>query len=314
MSKKDNKAQKSLKHYLKVDNVNIPTPELTIIDKLNPGMYSLELTQQGELRFIEISHNSDEIIDLPDPVYGQVISDLESFMDPWTRKRFEEKGFVYKRSSLLYGPPGVGKTILINRIANKVIENGGTVLFNPNPSVLSAAFLALDSIQPETMTMVIFEELDELLKRYESDLLNLLDGEIQKSNIIYMATTNHIDQIPLRIRRPGRFSSTLEVHFPSALARATYLNKKLELNTDELNNWVKVTEGFSIDELTETVRATYCLGQQLSSVVERIKLSKKDTTQDEKADDDDDDCWERDDESLFSIDPDKKSSKKKWKR
>ena len=278
MSNKKEPAQQRLKHFLKVDNVNVPTPEVKLIDKLNPGMYSLEMTREGELRFIEINHNSDAIVDLPDPVYTQVVLDLETFMHPDTKKRFEEKGYIYKRSSLLWGQPGTGKTVLVNRIANKVIANGGTVLFNPNPSCLHAAFMALDSIQPETMLMVVFEELDELLRDHESALLNVLDGEIQKNNVMYMATTNYINKIPARIRRPGRFSSTMEVKFPSTQARQVYLTGKLSLSEEEMTKWLQMTEGFSIDELSETVRAVYCLQQSLESVTKRVVSAKGDVS------------------------------------
>ena len=291
-------------NFIKVDNLNMPSPPIQVISKLNPGMYDVELTQHGELRFHEINYSSDAIIDLPDPVYAQVVNDLESFMKKDTKAKFDEKGYVYKRSSLLYGQAGTGKTVLVNRIAAKVIESGGTVLFNPNPLTLSAAFMALDSVQPDVLTMVIFEELDEVLEHYESQLLNVLDGEIQKNNVLYMATTNHIEKIPARIKRPGRFSSVVEVRFPTPQARELYLTKKLTLNKDQLDQWVKVTEGFSIDELSETVRANYCLGQPLADVVNRIKTAKADLAQSGAEESDDDDWGEdykEDKESPFRV-------------
>src|ERR1035437_384054 len=121
--------------------------------------------------------------------------------------------------------------------------------------------------------MVIFEELDQLIENYETSLLNLLDGEIQKPNVIFVATTNFIDKIPTRIRRPGRFSSVIHVDFPTAITRHFYLTKKIG-HSLELDGWVEKTKNFSIDELKETVLAVKCLGYNLDTIIDRIRTNK----------------------------------------
>ena len=228
---------------------------------------------QGETFFSKIKTNYDSLMDLPNTEYDVVTKEIEKFMTLDTRALFKEHGFLYKRSTLLEGPPGSGKTCTVNRVSEKVVAEGGVVLFSPNPNLLEEAFRILDSLQPETRVMVIFEELDQLIARYETALLNILDGEIQKANVIYMATTNHIDKIPTRIRRPGRFSSVVHVGFPSADTRRYYLKKKL---SDKVNvdSWVEKTDGFSIDELKETVLSVLCLGYDLDSVIARVRANK----------------------------------------
>jgi len=89
-----------------------------------------------------------------------------------------------------------------------------------------------------------------------------------------LATTNHIDKIPPRIRRPGRFSSTVEVKFPTKATRLFYLNTKIPGHPD-IDQWAKDTEGFSIDELKETVLAVMCLQYPLDAIVARVKANKK---------------------------------------
>lgn len=250
--------------------------DITILNKLPSGVYEVDQNQQtGEITFIKIKTTHDELIDLPSPEYEQVIKEIDMFMKPETQARFEKHGFVYKRSSLLYGPPGTGKTCIVNRIANKVVEDGGIALFSPNPQALEQVYKILDAIQPETRVMVIFEELDQLMKRYEGALLNLLDGEIQRTNVIYLATTNYIDQIPVRIRRPGRMSSVVEVKFPTADTRRFYLNMKLKDEPSvDIDEWVKKTEGFSVDELKETVLAVLCLLEDMDRIILRVKENK----------------------------------------
>lgn len=243
--------------------------------RLPPGVYDVFQDSKGELYFKSSKITHDNLVDLPDTVYDQVVKEIKIFLAPETRQAYDSYGFIYKRSSLLFGKPGTGKTCIVNKVAREVVEKvRGVVIFNPNPDTLSKALEVLDDVQPETTIMVIFEELDELLKRYESNLLNLLDGEVQKENIIYMATTNHVDRIPDRIRRPGRFSSVLEVVFPTDVARLLYLKSKKITDSEELDSLVKATEGYSIDELKELVLSIKCLGYTTEDALARISKNK----------------------------------------
>ncbi len=175
---------------------------------------------------------------------------------------------------MLYGPPGTGKTCIVNRITEEVLKNNGIVLFNPNPELVETAFKQLEGLQPDTLVMVIFEELDQLVYHYESELLSLLDGEIQKENIVYLATTNYIEKVPDRLKRPGRFSSVIDVNFPGEAARRAFLSKKLKSGED-VEGWVNQTEGLSIDEITECIKSVFCLGYKLDDVIKRIQSTNK---------------------------------------
>lgn len=248
----------------------------TFRGSLPAGVYELiQDRQTGEIFFQIASCNYDQLLDIPSGVYNYVVNELERFLTPETKARFDQMGFLYKRSALLYGVPGTGKTCIVNRVAEKVVSEGGVVLFNPDPRLLKRVLPILDDIQPKTITMVIFEELDQLVANYESELLHILDGEVQKANMIYMATTNFINKVPARIMRPGRFSTVIEVPFPDEVARRFYLNHKLAGTDADIENWVKVSEGLSIDELKETVLSVFCLEQSLENSVKRMKDLKE---------------------------------------
>lgn len=230
---------------------------------------------RDKVYFDKIKLETDKIIDLPSKEYEYVTTQMQHFLKPATQDKYKDNGFVYKRSVMLHGKPGTGKTVIVNRVTQEALKQGAVVLFNPEPAYMTKYFKALEDTNPSKLTLVIFEEMEELLKRpgNETLLLSILDGEVQKNNIIYLGTTNFIDQIPLRFQRPGRFSSIVEVGFPSAKAREVYLTHK-RVNTDMLKGWVEKTEGFSVDELKETVLAVKCLDETLDSVVTRIKELK----------------------------------------
>lgn len=239
--------------------------------ELPSGSYNPRINNDtGHVEFHKIKLTSDDIIDLPSKEYDYVLSQMRHFLKPSTKEAYIQEGFVYKRSVLLHGKPGTGKTCIVNRVVKEALKNNAIVLFNPDPSAIESFYEALDQTAPDKLTLVIFEEFDGYAREYEQELLSVLDGEVQKNNVIYLATTNYLDQVPMRMQRPGRFSSVVEVHFPNTEARAAYLNNK-HVNKQDLSNWVNITDGFSIDEIKETVLAVKCLGEPLDIVVSRIK-------------------------------------------
>jgi hypothetical protein len=153
--------------FVQFDSDFKPIQDISITGKLPPGVYNLKVTPQGELFFSRANTNYDQLLQLPNTKYDEIVKEIDMFLTPECKERFRKKGWVYKNSILAYGPHGSGKTCIVNRVTEKVLEKQGVVLFCPNPTYLEEAFKILNSIQPETLVMVIFEELDEILKRQE---------------------------------------------------------------------------------------------------------------------------------------------------
>lgn len=244
--------------------------DVAVNPAFDPGVYECYYSNQSGFWFEKIENKSDKIIDIPSPEYRKVVRYIDAFFKPEVKSKFTELGFLYKRSFLLYGAPGTGKTVLVNRLINKVISENGIVLFNPDPRLIQMAYEQINKINPNLNVMVVFEELDELIKQHEKTLLNILDGEIQRDNMVYVATTNYIDRIPDRIKRPGRFSSKIEVKTPNAECRTFYLKTKFKSDESKIKAIVDKTNGFTIDELKEVVLATECLGENLDNVIKDI--------------------------------------------
>lgn len=246
------------------------------IPHLPPGAYTLAFDQQIGLMFKKIDMHYDKLIDLPSSEYDFVMTRINTFLSSDTRQAFDDYGFVYKWNCLLHGTFGTGKTCIVNRVAEKIVAKGGIVLFNPDPRLLPMAYKILDDIQKDRTTMVILEEFDGTIKHHENAMLSLLDGEIQKRNIVYLATTNNFEDIPSRLKRPGRFATILEVKFPNAAARTQYLTMKLKpSDAPEIPAWVQATAGLSIDELKETVQSVKCFKNTLKESVDRIIATRK---------------------------------------
>lgn len=294
---------KKYETYLKIDKDHQPSPGIEVINKLLPNVYRVDYDHRTDsVTFVTMESNHDDLVDLPSSEYETIIKDVDIFLSDECKKRFEQVGFLHKFNILLHGAPGGGKTCLVNRVSQKIVNKGGIVLFNPDPASLKVTFDVLNSIQPETQVLIIFEEMDQHVRNDETTLLHVLDGEIQKKNAMYIATTNYIDKIPARVKRPGRFSVVVEIGFPNAIAREAYLLTKLK-DKDIVNSIVRKTEGFSIDELKEVVRGHYCMGKELNSYIKYVaKNSGKNMDLPEEDDSERyDDSWDtlRDDERNF---------------
>jgi SpoVK/Ycf46/Vps4 family AAA+-type ATPase len=258
--------------YLKLAHKFQAIPSAETVKKLPPGMYSIKYNPRTEMVvFGQSKTTHDELVDLPGTAYDQVMSEFEYFMTQECSDRHSKVGLLHKMNILLYGNPGTGKTCIVNRVAHRTVAEGGIVLFNPNPASLKEVFRILDKLQPETRVLVIFEELDQLINSHGEDpFLHVLDGEVQKSNAMFIATTNYISKVPPRIRRPGRFAVRVEVGYPSFEARKHYCFTKLgdEALSAEIAG---ITQNFSIDQLKEVIRSHYCMKKELQGVVVELR-------------------------------------------
>lgn len=266
-----------MKSLIKVDDTDYNVANGAMAKKLPSGVYAVNYNgMSGETSFERKITNNDKIIDLPGTAYDQVTTEIDQFLLPETKKKFEDKGFLYKRSFLLHGVPGGGKSSIISRVIEKVEAINGIVLLPRNAVSLAMGFDALKHTNPDTLTLVVLEEFEQHLQADEGSWLLLLDGEIQMRNVIYIAATNYLDKIPHRVLRPGRFSSIVEVGLPGVEARKAYLSTKFA-DSEVVRDWTKITDGLSIDEIKEVVLASECLGQSRADVIRKVHTIKKAT-------------------------------------
>lgn len=258
--------------YIKIGSkVIVETSPAIAKNELDSGVYKLHYDGYKDiLMFDEVSFKNDKILPLPSKEYTAITNQMQLFMSPETKEKFQKLGYLYKRGVLLEGPPGSGKTILVNRIVQHAVgEHNAVCLFVENISALKKAYEYLNQSQPEQLLVVIFEEFDRLADEDEEDLLLLLDGQIQRNNVIFLGTTNYIERIPKRLIRPGRMS-TIEVTYPEKSVRKSYFSQKLGANFEYIEEWSDRTEGLSVDELKEIVQAVYILSEDLDETIQRL--------------------------------------------
>lgn len=257
------------------------TPKISVAvgktyDDLDAGIYTIAYAD-GNYMFIEGDTHVDDLINFPDSQSDVILKEIESF---WHKGDiFKKYGFLHRRGYLLYGPAGSGKTGLVQQIIQKIINHKDIVIICTNPRYLSPALKVLREIENDRKIVVIFEDIDSIIKSYgEDSLLSYLDGEDQINRVLNIGTTNYPDQLPERIRcRPRRFDRVIYIGFPKPEVRKVYFKQKLHITDDELDKWVEATNEFSFAAMAELVISVKCLDHDFDESVEKMRSLLKDT-------------------------------------
>ncbi|CAI6089422.1 unnamed protein product [Clonostachys chloroleuca] len=183
---------------------------------------------------------------------GQLINDINKFLDPDTKIRYSDHSIPYKRGYLLHGPPGTGKTSFSLSIAGALDMDIYVVSIpSMNDEKLNDLFGALPD-----KCVVLLEDIDAAgatwsrgsdTENSDSDLetrspkkgvtlsglLNVLDEVFSQDDRILIMTTNHPEKLDNALTRPGRVD--LKIAFQLAnesIANETYcfMFKQLELD------------------------------------------------------------------------------------
>ncbi len=252
---------------------------------LKPGVYEFDYSSDRGIFARKIDVVTDQLIPLPDTANERVLKGMTVF---WANQaKYTIHGLLYKRGVLLYGPPGSGKTATLQLLSQQLLAMGGAVIICRAPEYTMLGLAALRRIEPKRPLICIFEDIDEITQRFgEHQILALLDGENQVSNIVNIATTNYPERLGARIvNRPSRFDERIFVGMPSAAARQIYLEKIIAKTGESafqnfnLHQWVTDTEGLSIAHLRELSAAVLCLDQPYEAVIKRLRTMRHKITE-----------------------------------
>jgi hypothetical protein len=192
----------------------------------------------------------------------EIQDDFERFLRsrPW----FRTQRLSFRRSYLLHGPPGNGKTSVARIMASHPAISAFTLNFSM-PELgdrdVSELFAAAARASP---ALVIIEDLDRLFGRegpidrrdQEADnrtaitlphLLNCLDGLYSGEGVVVVATANRVRDLEPALRR--RFNVIAACSLPTAELRAEYFRRRTPLTADAIALAVGQSEAFTFAEL-----------------------------------------------------------------
>lgn len=145
---------------------------------------------------------------------NKVRSDLEQFLK--SKQYYHRLGRVWKRSFLLYGPSGTGKTSFIAAMARFLSYD----VYDIDMSrVFDDSDLKMLLLQTSSKSLIVVEDLDRFLIEKStavslSGLLNFMDGIVSScgEERVLVFTMNCKEQVDQLVMRPGRVD--VHIHFP----------------------------------------------------------------------------------------------------
>lgn len=153
---------------------------------------------------------------------------------------FGALGIEPPRGVLLVGPPGTGKTLIARAVASEVRAhfvhvNGPEVIhkyYGESEARLRAVF---EEARQNAPSIVFLDEIDalapkraqvvgDLEKRVVAQLLALMDGLVERGQVVVIGATNMPEILDHALRRPGRFDREIAVGVPDRAGRRQILH------------------------------------------------------------------------------------------
>lgn len=263
----------SLTQYNKMgDQYYRPTGDASLEKVLETGIYNIRMDMMGVL-FEKTEVKTDALIKINTSKYNNLMEEIKKFRESTTTEKYNKLGFVNKRAFIIHSIPGTGKSCLLKQVMEDVTKAGDIVFIASDLYAMAEGLRKFREVEPTRKALVILEELDEMLYSGSKQLSDMLDGPTSIGEVFYLATTNHIDRIPARMKRPSRFDRVVEMGPPSKEDRLEYFKAKLGLNEseDRLKEFAAKTEGFTFAHLKEFLVSVCCLGNDVDETIERLQ-------------------------------------------
>lgn len=248
-----------------------------------------------DIRFIKVSNAVQ-------PIFSKTLEDQLNYDVLMYIRRADQvrqmQGGYIKRGVLFAGKYGTGKTMTANWIAKVAEEFGWTFIYVRADDIP----YALDFARTYQPCVVFAEDIDAVAgadrSKSVNDLLNKLDGvDSKRHDILFVATTNHVDTINAAMLRPGRMDVVMRVDPPDAeasirMARhyakgamdendnytqaATLLANRIPAEIEEVVKRAQTRALFRTGEANSPINAQDLYGAALAVKAEKDMLNAKD--------------------------------------
>ena len=171
-------------------------------------------------------------------------------------KELKAKGVSTPKGVILFGEPGNGKSLLIKEII-RCVDAPVFILKGDETNIVAGITETFAKARETGHAVVVIDELDLLINRERRVIRALqenLDGVESSDDILVLAATNYIREIPDPLLRNGRLEKLIKIPFPSG-------EEALELLKIHLKEFgVNIPNDFDEEEVALSLNGISCAG------------------------------------------------------
>lgn len=218
--------------------------------------------------YVKLDERDINTVILNKELKQEIIHNIDEFIN--SEELYKKSGIPHKMGIVLHGKPGTGKTSLIKAIATKYRFNVHSISLN-NISEENLKNVLTYNENGEYI-IIVFEDIDVAKSTHDREnnivtsnrkqvdlagILNTLDGLANANNIIFIATTNHIQKLDPALLRAGRFDYHYELDY---------------FNYDEVQQYSKLMFNSEIQNLPKDINIAPC---DLQKILLNTKFNKE---------------------------------------
>tara|TARA_R110002074_G_scaffold402324_1_gene606975 strand:- start:23796 stop:24629 length:834 start_codon:yes stop_codon:yes gene_type:complete len=265
-------------HYLLSDS------PLESVDKLPAGAYNIQCGMMGT-QAIKVALKDEKLIVFDDGPAKEIIQEIQMFWE--AKDKYTKMDLPYRRGVLMHGVPGTGKSGIVRIICDSVIADDGLVIIVKDASDLHVWLPILNKQEIDRNVVVVLEDIEQIVRYDEQSFLQILDGiDNYRPGLVFIGTTNHIEEMNSRIYRPSRFDLLIKVQEPSEEIRIQYVKALCErYNSEYRADIVEASAGMSFAHVKEMVVSSLLYEKPLVELKARLEAhgneADDDTSDDE---------------------------------
>ncbi len=172
-----------------------------------------DLDTDNPPEFMDVTEMTEESVLFDADIHDQILTNI--LVPIKHTKECQKHGIPIKRTALLEGPFGTGKSLTARLIARVAENHGWTFILLDRVQGLKAALEFANRYAP---AVVFAEDIDRIASERTddmNDLINVIDGVISKrSQIMTVLTTNFLEKLNPVILRPGRLDAVISIRAP----------------------------------------------------------------------------------------------------
>lgn len=170
---------------------------------------------QTEIYYSRLLPRSKDTVFLDYTNMDRIFLHINKFLS--NKEKYHARDLLFKTGILLYGPPGTGKSTVARMICSEYKMS--MVLIDMSQfNNIDIDYITTSINADDHMYVVVLEDIDRVMDTKDSDrheavnkLLQFLDSSSSPTDVIFVATTNHLDRLDPAIVRDGRFDITFNI-------------------------------------------------------------------------------------------------------